>query len=60
MELIVRTGSGHSLMREGYVLVRIIVDSKDGITFECLNKDNRQVTVRPPRVVKENSVEISP
>ena len=61
MDLIVRTGEGHAAMSEAYTLVRIIVDPKDGITFECIDKKSlRQVTVRPPRMVKESHVEISP
>ena len=61
MDLIVRTGEGHAAMSEAYTLVRIIVDPKDGITFECLTKEtNRFVTVRPPRFVRDPTVEISP
>ncbi|KKN65781.1 hypothetical protein LCGC14_0478260 [marine sediment metagenome] len=60
MDLIVRTGKGHSMNSEAYTLVRIIVDPTDGITFECLNKAQRLVTVRPPRLVRDATVEISP
>ena len=60
MDLVVRSGSGHAQMSDAYTLRRIIVDPKDGITFECLDKANRLVTVRPPKVVKDNTVEITP
>ena len=53
MELIVRAGEGHSMNSEAYTLTRIIVDPKDGIIFECLNENQRVVTVKPPRFVKE-------
>ncbi len=60
MELIVRTGKGHSMNSEAYTLVRIIVDPTDGITFECLNEAKSFVTVRPPRLIRDATVEIEP
>ncbi len=60
MELVVRSGSGHAQMSEAYTLMRIIVDPKDGVSFECLDRANRLVTVRPPSLFQNNTVEINP
>lgn len=56
MDLVVRS----DMNSEAYTLKRIIVDPGDGIIFECLTKDNRLVTVRPPRLIRDATVEINP